>query len=134
MCGMKRDMGGAAAILQAFCTMVKLGVTDVDLTAILCLAENAVGMAPLPVMQGIEMQACLPAPRLIPQAPSQPARTTSTCCTRARRSRLTTQMQVGLPRIVPRLSIMEDGVLTLRRVPFRTSPLPPGCRGQAGAC
>jgi hypothetical protein len=41
---MKRDMGGAAAILHAFCAVVRLGVPDIDLTAILCLAENAVGM------------------------------------------------------------------------------------------
>lgn len=42
MCGMKRDCGGAAAILGAFYTAVKLGFRQ-NLHAVLCLAENAVG-------------------------------------------------------------------------------------------
>ena len=42
MPGMKADMGGAAAILAAFEAAVNLGSTR-RLTAILCLAENAVG-------------------------------------------------------------------------------------------
>lgn len=44
MCGMKRDMGGAAAILHAFVSAAKLQPADLNLTAILCLAENSVGM------------------------------------------------------------------------------------------
>ncbi|GFR76493.1 seminal fluid protein [Elysia marginata] len=42
MCGMKRDCGGAAAVLAAFKTAVKLGFNQ-TLHAILCLADNAVG-------------------------------------------------------------------------------------------
>ncbi|XP_046360463.1 probable aminopeptidase NPEPL1 [Haliotis rufescens] len=42
MCGMKRDCGGAAGILAAFHTAVKLGFRE-NLHAVLCLAENAVG-------------------------------------------------------------------------------------------
>ena len=42
MLGMKRDMGGAAAILSAFVSAVKSGVKR-PLHAILCIAENAVG-------------------------------------------------------------------------------------------
>lgn len=42
MPGMKSDMGGAAAVLGAFVAAVREGVTY-DLTAVLCLAENAVG-------------------------------------------------------------------------------------------
>ncbi|XP_013389670.1 probable aminopeptidase NPEPL1 [Lingula anatina] len=42
MCGMKRDCGGAAAILGAFYAAVKQGFTD-NLHAVFCLAENAVG-------------------------------------------------------------------------------------------
>ncbi|XP_025115024.1 probable aminopeptidase NPEPL1 [Pomacea canaliculata] len=42
MCGMKRDCGGAAAVLGAFFAAVKLGLTE-NLHAIFCLAENAVG-------------------------------------------------------------------------------------------
>ncbi len=42
MPGMKGDMGGAAAVLGAFRAAVLLG-SDLDLTAVLCLAENAVG-------------------------------------------------------------------------------------------
>ena len=42
MCGMKRDMGGAAAVLGAFEAAVEVG-TGNALTCILCLAENAVG-------------------------------------------------------------------------------------------
>ncbi|MDG1481237.1 MAG: leucyl aminopeptidase family protein [Myxococcota bacterium] len=42
MAGMKGDMGGAAAVLGAFAAACEIGV-DHDLTAILCLAENAVG-------------------------------------------------------------------------------------------
>lgn len=39
---MKRDMGGAAAVLGAFEAAVEVG-TGNALTCILCLAENAVG-------------------------------------------------------------------------------------------
>ncbi|MFT5683477.1 MAG: putative aminopeptidase NPEPL1 [Myxococcota bacterium] len=42
MPGMKGDMGGAAAVLGAFAAACQIGI-DYDLTAILCLAENAVG-------------------------------------------------------------------------------------------
>lgn len=42
MPGMKRDCGGAAAILGAFYTMVKTGFNQ-NLYAVFCLAENAVG-------------------------------------------------------------------------------------------
>jgi len=42
MCGMKRDCGGAAAVLGAFRTAVKLGFSE-TLHAIFCLADNAVG-------------------------------------------------------------------------------------------
>ncbi|XP_050397039.1 probable aminopeptidase NPEPL1 [Patella vulgata] len=42
MCGMKRDCGGAAGILGAFWTAVKLGFKE-NLHAVFCLAENAVG-------------------------------------------------------------------------------------------
>ncbi|KAM9248801.1 putative aminopeptidase NPEPL1 isoform 1-T1 [Dugong dugon] len=42
MPGMKRDCGGAAAILGAFQAAVKLGFKD-TLHAVFCLAENAVG-------------------------------------------------------------------------------------------
>lgn len=42
MCGMKRDCGGAAGVLGAFYTAVKLGFQQ-NLHAVLCLAENAVG-------------------------------------------------------------------------------------------
>ncbi|KAH8273176.1 hypothetical protein KR018_008543 [Drosophila ironensis] len=42
MPGMKRDCGGAAAILGAFCAAVKCGFKD-NLHAIFCLAENSVG-------------------------------------------------------------------------------------------
>ncbi|KAI0220687.1 putative aminopeptidase NPEPL1 [Lamellibrachia satsuma] len=42
MPGMKRDCGGAAAVLGAFYTAVKQGFRD-NLHALLCLAENAVG-------------------------------------------------------------------------------------------
>lgn len=40
--GMKRDCGGAAAVLGAFYTAVKLGFQD-TLHAIFCLAENSIG-------------------------------------------------------------------------------------------
>ena len=40
--GMKRDMGGAAAVLAAFIAAVELGFPD-NLHALLCLADNAVG-------------------------------------------------------------------------------------------
>ncbi|KAL3860469.1 hypothetical protein ACJMK2_010592 [Sinanodonta woodiana] len=46
MCGMKRDCGGAAAILGAFYLAVKSGFQD-NLHAVLCLAENAVGPSAL---------------------------------------------------------------------------------------
>lgn len=42
MCGMKRDCGGAAAVLGAFKTAVKLGFKE-TLHAVFCLADNAVG-------------------------------------------------------------------------------------------
>ncbi|XP_034486128.1 probable aminopeptidase NPEPL1 [Drosophila innubila] len=42
MPGMKRDCGGAAAILGAFYTAVKCGFND-NLHAVFCLAENSVG-------------------------------------------------------------------------------------------
>ena len=42
MLGMKRDMGGAAAILAAFVSAVKSGIQR-PLHAILCIAENAIG-------------------------------------------------------------------------------------------
>jgi probable aminopeptidase NPEPL1 len=42
MPGMKSDMGGAAAVLAAFRAAVKRKV-DLRLTAILCIAENAIG-------------------------------------------------------------------------------------------
>jgi probable aminopeptidase NPEPL1 len=42
MCTMKQDCGGAAAVLGAFYTAVRLGFKD-NLHAVLCLAENAVG-------------------------------------------------------------------------------------------
>lgn len=41
MCSMKRDCGGAATVLGAFYTAVKLGFQD-NLHAVFCLAENAV--------------------------------------------------------------------------------------------
>ena len=44
MPGMKRDMGGSAAILGAFRALVKSGF-EYPLACILCLAENAVGPA-----------------------------------------------------------------------------------------
>lgn len=42
MPGMKRDCGGAAAILGAFQAIVKAGFKQ-NLHAVFCLAENAVG-------------------------------------------------------------------------------------------
>eukprot|EP00128_Syssomonas_multiformis_P000869 Colp12_sorted_trinity150504_noHs@1533 len=42
MCGMKMDMGGAAAILSAFEAAASTGFPD-TLYALLCIAENAVG-------------------------------------------------------------------------------------------
>lgn len=42
MPGMKTDMGGAAAVLAAFVTAVKLRAPT-KITAVLCLAENAIG-------------------------------------------------------------------------------------------
>eukprot|EP00038_Savillea_parva_P029262 m.69865 g.69865 ORF g.69865 m.69865 type:complete len:541 (+) comp8612_c0_seq1:42-1664(+) len=42
MPGMKRDMGGAAAVLTAFAAAVETKA-PVEITAVLCLAENAVG-------------------------------------------------------------------------------------------
>lgn len=42
MPGMKRDCGGAAAVLGAFYAAVKCGFTD-NLHAVFCLAENSVG-------------------------------------------------------------------------------------------
>ena len=43
MPGMKRDMGGSAAIFCAWEAAVKLRPTDKNLHAVLCLAENAIG-------------------------------------------------------------------------------------------
>jgi len=43
MPGMKRDMGGAAAVLTGFTAAVKSGNLKTPLHAVLCLAENAVG-------------------------------------------------------------------------------------------
>lgn len=40
--GMKRDMGGAAAVLGAFQAAVKAQITGRPLHALLCLAENSV--------------------------------------------------------------------------------------------
>lgn len=42
MCSMKRDCGGAAAILNAFYLAVRQGFKE-NLHAVLCLAENSVG-------------------------------------------------------------------------------------------
>lgn len=42
MCGMKCDCGGAAGILGAFYSAVKLGFED-NLHAVFCMAENAIG-------------------------------------------------------------------------------------------
>lgn len=42
MPGMKGDMGGAAAVLGAFAAAARTGV-DYAITAVLCLAENAIG-------------------------------------------------------------------------------------------
>lgn len=42
MCGMKRDCGGAAAVLGAFKTAIKMGFSQ-TLHAVFCLADNAVG-------------------------------------------------------------------------------------------
>lgn len=42
MPGMKRDCAGAAAVLGAFYTVVKLGYRQ-NLHAVFCLAENSVG-------------------------------------------------------------------------------------------
>ena len=44
MCGMKADMGGAAATLGAFGVLAKNGC-PLDLSLVLCLAENAIGPA-----------------------------------------------------------------------------------------
>lgn len=43
MCGMKADMGGAAALLGAFEAAVALGTNGNSLHLLLCLAENAIG-------------------------------------------------------------------------------------------
>lgn len=42
MVGMKMDMGGAAAVLGAFCALVK-GGSPCTVSAVICLAENAIG-------------------------------------------------------------------------------------------
>ncbi len=42
MCGMKCDMGGAAAVLGAFLSLARCGSPH-DLSLVLCLAENAIG-------------------------------------------------------------------------------------------
>lgn len=44
MVGMKNDMGGAAAVLGAFDAVARLGL-PIRLTAVLCIAENAIGPA-----------------------------------------------------------------------------------------
>ncbi len=44
MVGMKADMGGAAAVLGAFCSLVK-GGAPCKVSAVICLAENAIGPA-----------------------------------------------------------------------------------------
>lgn len=43
MCGMKADMGGAAALLGAFEAAVAIGTGGTALHCLLCLAENAIG-------------------------------------------------------------------------------------------
>jgi probable aminopeptidase NPEPL1 len=43
MAGMKTDMGGSAAVLGAFSTLVTTRNTSVPIHALLCLAENSVG-------------------------------------------------------------------------------------------
>merc|ERR1719499_214089 len=45
MCGMKRDMGGAAGMFGAFLTMAKAGGLPCGkpLHCVLCVAENAIG-------------------------------------------------------------------------------------------
>jgi probable aminopeptidase NPEPL1 len=43
MCGMKRDMGGAAGILGAFRALALSGGCGKRVAALLCLAENSVG-------------------------------------------------------------------------------------------
>jgi probable aminopeptidase NPEPL1 len=45
MCGMKADMGGAAAMLGAFEAAVRLGTRATALHLVLCVAENAIGPA-----------------------------------------------------------------------------------------
>jgi probable aminopeptidase NPEPL1 len=42
MCGMKRDMGGAAAVFTAFLATVRMNVAA-QVTCLLCLADNAIG-------------------------------------------------------------------------------------------
>lgn len=42
MPGMKRDCGGAAAILGAMCVAAKIG-SNACIHAVFCLAENSVG-------------------------------------------------------------------------------------------
>ncbi|CUF09577.1 aminopeptidase, putative [Bodo saltans] len=42
MCGMKRDMGGAAAVFTSFLAAVRMNVTS-QVTCLLCLADNAIG-------------------------------------------------------------------------------------------
>jgi probable aminopeptidase NPEPL1 len=44
MSGMKMDMGGAAAVLGAFCALIK-GGAPCTVSAVICLAENAIGPA-----------------------------------------------------------------------------------------
>jgi len=43
MCGMKADMGGAAALMGAFEAAVAIGTGSTALHCVLCLAENAIG-------------------------------------------------------------------------------------------
>jgi probable aminopeptidase NPEPL1 len=43
MCGMKTDMGGAAAMLAAFRAAVLGGLQSCDLHLVMCIAENAIG-------------------------------------------------------------------------------------------
>lgn len=54
MVGMKADMGGAAAVLGAFCALVR-GGAPCKVSAVLCLAENAIGPAAVKPDDVIEM-------------------------------------------------------------------------------
>ena len=69
MVGMKADMGGAAAVLGAFAALVKGGAPR-KVSAVICLAENAIG-------------------------PAASSPTTSSRCTAATASRSTTPTRRG---------------------------------------